>query len=371
VSPQPTPESPTGSARDTLRQIFAVFFTIKSSGFGVPIAVSLLLSIAPIILLYQQNTLIALQGRVVDNQTQLMRLQTLAAQSEQARQLYLDITAIIKVVAQLEAAGRVYEKVRTLQVKVAGREQQVGGVTPPEFDQTVVAKDYTLDLCGPTFPSSLRPEGWRESKCKTTDPVSVLMKLHSFEFESDIYGKTVLALISYLEEISLLDRDALNGPPGLSENEADYKNNIPNILVGAAAICRVDPNEAAQALVRARGLKIVENSAQQLGWLFEFGFAGDDKESSDIDRAKWLKDNFDETSKKFSLSVYDLVNSSGVVPERRSNLSELEIAIASNLAKLNADIKEFLAACIAVRDNDQLILNELDPTKKSPLHSSQ
>src|SRR5262249_47789569 len=149
----------------------------RSRGFGVPIAVSLLLAIAPIILLFQQNRLIAIQGNIAANQTKLMELQTLAARSDQSRQLYSQYQEIIDTVARLKAALSVYDQARNLRFKVKGRAPVDNlKLQPPRFDQSVTVRDYDLDLCGNGFPQSLRHPGWLESSCRDTEPIGEIRR---------------------------------------------------------------------------------------------------------------------------------------------------------------------------------------------------
>jgi hypothetical protein len=191
-----------------INTMLRILFTVRSRGFGVPIVVSLLLAMAPIILLFQQNKLIAIQGQITNNQTKLMELQTLAARSEQSRQLYSDSQQLVEIISRMTAALSVYEKARNLTFRVHGRAKGDGATTdPPRFDQTVIARDYDLDLCGPNFPQSLRSLQWLEEECKSVEPNGLIEKLRSFDFENDTYGKTIVSLLYYLENISLLHRD--------------------------------------------------------------------------------------------------------------------------------------------------------------------
>jgi len=54
-------------------RLLRILFTIRSRGFGVPIAVSLLLAAAPIVLLFQQNRLISIQGEISESDSNRTR----------------------------------------------------------------------------------------------------------------------------------------------------------------------------------------------------------------------------------------------------------------------------------------------------------
>jgi hypothetical protein len=254
-----------------------------------PIAVSLLLAIAPIILLYQQNRLIAIQGKIADSQTKLIQLQTLAARSDQSRQLYSDYQSVINIVSRLESALSLYEKAGHLTVRVDGRATQKNAATEaPQFDQTLKARDYDLDLCGPTFPASLRPTNWLETECDDTNPYEVISLIKTFDFERNTYSRTVISLIYYLQAISVLHRDTLNTPESLEEGHDKNETFLPDLLKTAATQCRLDPSTITDTINLATNVRIVEAAAQQIGWLFKFGFASGYDKNDDANDLKYL-----------------------------------------------------------------------------------
>jgi hypothetical protein len=99
----------------------ATLFTVKVGGLGVPIAVTVLLALAPIIILYQQNRLVSLQEQITESQTELMQLQTLAETSNLSRALFQDLTDVVNLIARVEAARKVYKEVRDTTVSVKSR----------------------------------------------------------------------------------------------------------------------------------------------------------------------------------------------------------------------------------------------------------
>jgi hypothetical protein len=119
--------------------IKSFFETIFRPGLGVPIIVTVLLALAPVILLYQQNQLVALQEKIVESQTGLMQLQTLTLTKDFSRKLFDDIAGVVYLTARVEAATKLYKAVRDTSVSVKSRDNAPKALI---FDERVDAKIF-------------------------------------------------------------------------------------------------------------------------------------------------------------------------------------------------------------------------------------
>jgi hypothetical protein len=205
----------------------APLFTPRVRGLGVPIAITVLLALAPIILLYQQNRLVALQEQIAEGQTQLMELQTLAATSDLSRRLFEDITGVVYLIARVEAARTLYKEVRNTSISVKGRTNAPKSLF---FDERAQAKNYFLDLCGNSFSAGrLRPVDWGTSQCEATNPFSLLDKIRVSDFESDPYGKTLIAWMYYLKNIADSEHFTLLGATGVDATGDPKEDSVSDI----------------------------------------------------------------------------------------------------------------------------------------------
>jgi hypothetical protein len=109
----------------------------------------------------------ATQNAISRQQTELIRLQSLAEQSNMYRQLQLDINGINRVVGDIATAkaGYDYAKDETVRVK----ERILVNGSPKPFDLDVKANGFSLSLCNERYQSYV-PRPLYLSKCEDSTP---------------------------------------------------------------------------------------------------------------------------------------------------------------------------------------------------------
>jgi hypothetical protein len=142
-----------------LKVLSTVVFSFRRRGFDTPIALVLLFTVFPVLLLFQQNQLIREQGSISDQQrqimntqsdisrqqTELIKLQALAEQSNMYRQLQLDINGINRVRGHISTAKGAYDERKNATVRVKGSLLLNESRVPFDFD--VKAQNFELSLC--------------------------------------------------------------------------------------------------------------------------------------------------------------------------------------------------------------------------------
>jgi hypothetical protein len=128
-----------------LVRVFRVLFSPRREGYDLPIILVICFTILPFLLLYQQNQLISEQGRIsdaqrkiMDQQTQLSKLQSLADQSNMYRLLQLDLNGIAEVIGDMSAAIGAYDHAKDESFPLMARVWMNG--CPKRFDLVVQAK---------------------------------------------------------------------------------------------------------------------------------------------------------------------------------------------------------------------------------------
>jgi hypothetical protein len=316
----------------------ASIFTVKVRGLGVPIAITVLLALAPIILLYQQNQLVGLQQQITQRQTALMRLQTVADTNSLSREVYKDVRGIAYLIARLNAAKDLYKQMRDQMgensVRVRGR---TNPPNPLSFDETADVKDFFMDLCGTQFSARLRPaspEGGT-SQCRATNPYSLLQKIRTPDFENDPYGKTMLAWLYYMKKFGDSEHYRLLGAAGLNATGNLKEDFVSDIIQQASDLCFIEDQEASRtsrALNLAANIRAIEVSAQQFISLFQAGFAaiGEDAEGG----SRELRDAISQ----FKTATMNLLTQADTPGVQQEQLSAIEKVVANSMIELSGSL---------------------------------
>jgi hypothetical protein len=147
-------------SKHRLRALFRILFGLRRRGFDVPIIASILFTIFPLALVYQQNRLIADQGRISDEQRKIMNtqaeiardqikltsLQALAEQANSSRQLRLALNGVTGVITDLGAVMSSYRDIQNMSVRVQGHVMK--SEIPQTFSIDETFPDFNPGLCG-------------------------------------------------------------------------------------------------------------------------------------------------------------------------------------------------------------------------------
>lgn len=357
------PQSAIFHSEQAVRDVAAWYAPIAARQWVVQTTLALLVTFGGLVgagLLLRQTILLGQQNEKLDAQMRLMELQTLAARSDQTRQLYRDYVSLTNVQATLQASLDIYEQAKNQTINIEGRAARRNEEPPPSIEGMVVVRDYLLNLCTTPSISSRNGQNWNREACASTPAWTSLDGLRTLDFEKFEYAGEILGILYYLQSISVRQRDTLNPPRGAGEREAETY--LPDVLRSSAEICRVNPESLRETLNLAVRIRMLEASAQQLGWLFQFGFPVN---RASQEREEWLNSQIESASTEFGLAISDSIHRA-FGQRAEYSINNVARAISNDLNDLNNRIRLFLSSCDLVRNTHEDLLSRLDPTR-SPL----
>jgi hypothetical protein len=308
----------------------------------------------PIILLYQQNTLIALQGEITKLQTDFMRIQTVAESDSTSHALYQETSKVVNTLAKVDAAKDLYKSEADASVMVTGR----GVVGAPKIGLQVTAVDYSLDLCGPrSTVEQLRPRPqWTQEECQDANPYELLSSIGTYEFEKAPNGPTILSWIYYVQDISKKHHDLFNGAS--TSVDTPIETYTPNVLRDAQEVCLIEPaTEASSAINLATALRRIESSSEAILNFFKSPAVQAQQGGTDSEQTLRNDVNVLRTSMQY-LSELQKIS-----PKQQDTLLNLQMVFSKSMDSLVKELDEFSTKCQEILDRDKEQLQEL---KQSP-----
>jgi hypothetical protein len=262
--------------------------------------------------------------------------------------------AIEDVERRISLIQDAYERFRASTVKVEGRAQARN--TPPspyKLRFSYLSNDFRLDVCNESFRTEAKLK-FAPDACRSAEVPAVVRLLPTQAYERSPFGPSVIAMIQFLSEISIAHRDALNGVHTVEERDAPEMS-LADLFGEGHKWCGVPPDIAAAEADRARVLRTIEGAAQQLYWLFTYGYAA---HHHDAKEAKWLGEQFLGASSELLVQMSRLnemvrTSTSSTDKEQALMLGVLIENVATGYQQLTRDIAQAKSGCQAKREQLQ------------------
>lgn len=221
----------------------------------------------------------------ITQMTDQLRQQRLLLAAKRLEEIGDQDILIEELSQQISSVSKVYEHFRNATVRVEGRAQAKDSPPPYKLSFSYPSKDFRLDVCSESFKSVTRLQ-FTSHDCELISVLSVVRLLPTQAYERNQYGPSIITIIQYLSEMSITHRDALNGPHTVEKQDTP-EISLADLFLKAQKWCEIPSTIIATQVNRAKVLRTTEGSAQQLYWLFTYGYA-----SSLPKQAKWLEDQF-------------------------------------------------------------------------------
>jgi DNA-binding protein H-NS len=235
-----------------------------------------------------------------------------------------------------------YERFRSSPVSVSGRAPKKDDAPPFKLEFKYASKNFRFGVCDKDFGIAAEIP-IDENNCVNSDLRKLLDTLPTTSFERSDLGPSVIALMQYLAEISLAHRDVLNEPFTVAERktpELSLSKLLSNIPIG----CGISPTLASSTVLSATLLRRIEETFQQLHWLFVYGFPNNRDELK-----KYLNDQLEGASAEAMVQMGHLATTVGNSTAKQNGdaykLGPFVENVALGYQNLTKFLPEVLAGC--------------------------
>jgi DNA-binding protein H-NS len=219
---------------------------------------------------------------------------------------------------RISAIHMAYERFRSAPVAVSGRAQRKDEPPPFKIAFTYASNNFRLGVCDKSFGTTAKI-ALDEKNCFNSKLPQSLKALPTASFEQSIEGPSIIALIQYLAEISLAHRDVLNEPFTVAKKMTPELT-LATLLSNTPVECGISSKLVSSTISGATVLRRIEETFQQLNWLFVYGFP---------------KNKSDRPNKSDNLKTYLDDQLNGTSAETLVLMSQLAIAVGSRTAEQN------------------------------------